>query len=120
MRGGLNFVWGGCVLKVHSKITFSIARNVIMIGLLSKRGALRQRPSFLFLSARPIQIYNGSLKSWIRAASPMLLWRRGICPHHGREAGLPPLWWGLRMWCRLRRLCCGLGVDRQNYWLARF
>ena len=26
-----------CVLTVHSKITFSIARNVIMIGLLSKR-----------------------------------------------------------------------------------
>ena len=39
--------WG--VLMVHSKITFSIARNVIMIGLLSKRGALRQRPSFLFV-----------------------------------------------------------------------
>jgi len=26
------------VYRVHSKITFSIARNVIMIGLLSKRG----------------------------------------------------------------------------------
>ncbi len=44
-RGGCAFFdvgdelyWGGGVVLVHSKITFSIARNVIMIGLLSKRG----------------------------------------------------------------------------------
>ena len=32
-----------CVNKVHSKVTFSIARNVIMIGLLSKRGHVAKR-----------------------------------------------------------------------------
>ena len=40
------------VLLVHSKITFSIARNVIMIGLLSKRGdVVKTSPRCLFISA---------------------------------------------------------------------
>ena len=34
----MNLFASGYVVIMHSKITFSIARNVIMIGLLSKRG----------------------------------------------------------------------------------
>ena len=39
-----------CVLLVHSKITFSIARNVIMIGLLTIMATLRQRRHDSFYS----------------------------------------------------------------------
>lgn len=46
----------GRVLLVHSKITFSIARNVIMIGLLSKRGDVeRTSPRCLLW---PFQTYS--------------------------------------------------------------
>ena len=41
---------------MHSKITFSIARNVIMIGLLSKRGDVVKRYLVLVLYTRAIPV----------------------------------------------------------------
>ncbi len=51
----MNLFASGYVVIMHSKITFSIARNVIMIGLLSKR------EDDVISSSRLVYIYTGIL-----------------------------------------------------------
>ena len=56
-----NFLYGLCVLEIHSKITFSIARIVIMIGLFLEREDAVTAPSRLVSSYFTIEAKFGGI-----------------------------------------------------------